>query len=119
MGTLVQTADVIYQALGTLRFQLEQLAERGRIVMSRDSSNKEDPESRAAISAALAGLDQARETMAWMGHDRWGLSGAQGLDGPRHPVCWQRSYLPRLRHLHRAFLRAGFTRIQGPWNAPY
>ena len=34
--------------------------------MSRDSSNKQHPDSRAAISAALAGLDQAREAMAWM-----------------------------------------------------
>ena len=66
MGTEVRTADDIYQALGTLRFQLEQLSEQGRIVMSRDSSNKEHPDSRAAISAALAGLDQAREAIAWM-----------------------------------------------------
>lgn len=34
--------------------------------MSREGSNNEHPDSRAAISAALTGLDRAREAMAWM-----------------------------------------------------
>jgi hypothetical protein len=66
MSRETRTADDIYQQLGTLRHQLEQLAEQGRIVMSRDSWNKEHRDSAPAIAAALAGLDQAREAMAWM-----------------------------------------------------
>lgn len=59
-------ASEIYDQLKTLRFQLEQLANEGRIVMARDSYNTEHKESAGAVSAALAGLDQAIDATCWM-----------------------------------------------------
>lgn len=59
-------ASEIYDQLKTLRFQLEHLAHEGRIVMARDSMNKDFPESAAAVSLALAGLDQAIDATCWM-----------------------------------------------------
>ena len=61
-----RTADDIYQAVGILRGQLEQLAEQGRIVMTQDRHNTGHRDSARAIAAALAGLDQARDAMVWM-----------------------------------------------------
>ena len=59
-------ASEIYDQLRTLRFQLEQLADQGRIVMATDSLNQTYPASAPAIAAALAGLDQAIDATCWM-----------------------------------------------------
>ncbi len=59
-------ASEIYDQLKTLRIQLEQLTEEGRIVMARDSLNRNYPEVSGATTAALAGLDQTINATAWM-----------------------------------------------------
>lgn len=59
-------ASEIYNQLTTLRFQLEQLTEQGRVVMARDSMNRDHPEVAGATAAALAGLDQAINATVWM-----------------------------------------------------
>ena len=59
-------ASEIYDQLRTLRFQLEQLADQGRIVMAPDSLNQDYPASAPAITAAFAGLDQAIDATCWM-----------------------------------------------------
>lgn len=59
-------ASDLYDQLKTLRFQLEQLTHEGRIVMTRDSMNKDYQDSEQAIKAALAGLDQAINATCWM-----------------------------------------------------
>lgn len=61
-----RTASDIYQQLQTLRSQLAQLDRTGRIVMARDSLNTDYKESATALSAALAGLNQAIEATTWM-----------------------------------------------------
>lgn len=51
------SAADLYEYLKMLRYQLEQLNEQGRIVMSRDSYNKGRHDSAAATRGALAGLE--------------------------------------------------------------
>ncbi|MFD1210992.1 hypothetical protein ACFQ36_02915 [Arthrobacter sp. GCM10027362] len=52
--------------MGTLRSQLEELVEAGRIVMSRDSRNTAYRGTVAAIGLAGVGLNAAHKTMSWM-----------------------------------------------------
>lgn len=59
-------ASEIYDQLRTLRFQLEQLADHGRIVMATDSLNQTYRSSAPAIASALEGLDQAIDATCWM-----------------------------------------------------
>lgn len=59
-------ASEIYDQLRTLRYQLEQLGDQGRVVMARDDMNKDHPDSAAAVAKALAGLDQAIDAACWM-----------------------------------------------------
>ncbi|GAA4371592.1 hypothetical protein [Paeniglutamicibacter cryotolerans] len=59
-------ASEIYDQLKTLRFQLEQLGNEGRVVMARDGMNADHPDSAAAVTKALAGLDQAIDATCWM-----------------------------------------------------
>lgn len=61
-----RTADHIYEQLKTLRYQLEQLSEQGRIVMSKDSLNTGNQNTKAATMEALAGMDQAINALVWM-----------------------------------------------------
>jgi hypothetical protein len=63
---MTTSASEIYDQLKTLRFQLEQLGNEGRVVMARDGMNTDYPESAPAIVAALAGLDQAIDAACWM-----------------------------------------------------
>lgn len=60
-----RTASDIYEALKTLRYQLGQLADSGRIVMGTDDLVPVK-DSRQATAAALAGLDAAIDATAWM-----------------------------------------------------
>lgn len=55
----------IYEQLKTLRYQLEQLARDGRIVMGTDDLVP-IKDSQEATAAALAGLDQAIDATCWM-----------------------------------------------------
>lgn len=59
-------ASEIYDQLKTLRFQLEQLGDEGRVVMSTDSLNQTYPASAPAIASAIEGLDQAISATCWM-----------------------------------------------------
>lgn len=59
-------ASEIYEQLQTLRAQLDQLTGEGRVVMARDSMNRNYPEVAGATAAALAGLDQAINATVWM-----------------------------------------------------
>lgn len=59
-------ASEIYDQLKTLRFQLEQLTEQGRIVMTQDKYNEDHRETAGAAAAALAGLNQAINATTWM-----------------------------------------------------
>ena len=52
----VRTAEDVYRALGTLRFQLEQLAGQGRILMTRDKHNTDHPDSAGAVAAWMETL---------------------------------------------------------------
>lgn len=59
-------ASQIYTQLQTLYRQLEQLDQQGRIVMARDSLNKDFPDSKHAASTALQGIEQAINATCWM-----------------------------------------------------
>jgi hypothetical protein len=61
----VRTASDIYEQLKTLRHQLGQLADQGRIVMSRDGLNSRH-DSAQAMAEALGGLDAAIDATCWM-----------------------------------------------------
>lgn len=58
MSTETRHAADIYEQVKTLRFQLEQLAGEGRLVMSTDDLNQVKY-SMQATASALAGLDAA------------------------------------------------------------
>lgn len=60
-----RNASDIYEQLKTLRYQLEQLADAGRIVMSRDDLNSRH-DSREAIAEAFGALDAAIDATCWM-----------------------------------------------------
>lgn len=55
----------IYEQLKTLRHQLEQLSDAGRIVMSRDNLNSRR-DSRDALAEAFGALDAAIDATCWM-----------------------------------------------------
>ena len=59
-------ASQIYTQLQTLYRQLEQLDQQGRIVMTRDSLNKDFPDSKHAATAALQSIEQAINATCWM-----------------------------------------------------
>ncbi|HJX79109.1 hypothetical protein [Glutamicibacter sp.] len=59
-------ASQIYTQLQTLYRQLEQLDQQGRIVMARDSLNKDFPDSKHAATTALQGIEQAINAVCWM-----------------------------------------------------
>lgn len=59
-------ASHIYSQLQTLYRQLERLGQQGRIVMTRDSMNKEFPDSKQATDTALQGIEQAINATCWM-----------------------------------------------------
>lgn len=61
----VRTASDIYEQLKTLRYQLGQLADQGRIVMGTDDLVPVK-DSKQAIAVALAGLDTAIDATCWM-----------------------------------------------------
>ncbi len=61
----VRTASDIYEQLKTLRYQLGQLADQGRIVMGTDDLVPVK-DSKQATAAALAGLDAAIDATCWM-----------------------------------------------------
>lgn len=59
-----RTAADIYSQLRTLRHQLDQLADQGRLVMATDSLNPWKDSSQA-VAAARAGLDDAIAALTW------------------------------------------------------
>ncbi|MGP5288029.1 hypothetical protein [Glutamicibacter arilaitensis] len=59
-------ASQIYSQLQTLYRQLERLDQQGRIVMARDSMNKDFPDSKQAATTALQGIEQAINATCWM-----------------------------------------------------
>lgn len=59
-------ASQIYTQLQTLYHQLERLDQQGRIVMTRDSLNKDFPDSKYAATIALQGIEQAINATCWM-----------------------------------------------------
>lgn len=59
-------ASQIYTQLQTLYRQLEQLDRQGRIVMTRDSLNKDFPDSKHAATIALQSIEQAINATCWM-----------------------------------------------------
>ncbi|MGP4994900.1 hypothetical protein [Glutamicibacter ardleyensis] len=59
-------ASQIYTQLQTLYRQLERLDQQGRIVMARDSMNKDFPDSKQATEIALQGIEQAINATCWM-----------------------------------------------------
>lgn len=59
-------ASQIYTQLQTLYRQLERLDQQGRIVMARDSMNKEFLDSKQAATIALQGIEQAINATCWM-----------------------------------------------------
>jgi hypothetical protein len=60
-----RNASDIYEQLKTLRYQLEQLADSGRIVMSRDELNSRH-DSQEALAEAFGALDSAIDATCWM-----------------------------------------------------
>lgn len=61
----VRTASDIYEQLKTLRYQLGQLANQGRLVMGTDDLVPVK-DSKQATRTALQGLDAAIDATAWM-----------------------------------------------------
>jgi hypothetical protein len=61
-----RTASDIYEQLKKLRYQLDQLATQGKIVMSTDDLALVKKDSVHAITAALEGLEQAIDATCWM-----------------------------------------------------
>jgi hypothetical protein len=66
MNNEMRYASDIYDAVGSLKLQLAQLAGEGRITMSTDGWNDKWPDVNAAVKAALEGLEQAQQALAWM-----------------------------------------------------
>jgi ElaB/YqjD/DUF883 family membrane-anchored ribosome-binding protein len=62
----MRNASEIYEDLKNLTDELEDLAHTGRITMSKDSGNKDYPEAKAAVSHALAALQEAIDATCWM-----------------------------------------------------
>lgn len=59
-------ASQIYSQLQTLYRQLERLDQQGRIVMARDSLNRDFPDSKQAAATAMQGIEQAINATCWM-----------------------------------------------------
>lgn len=62
----MRNASEIYEDLKNLANELEDLAGAGRIVMSTDSWNKDYPETKSAVTHALASLQEAINATCWM-----------------------------------------------------
>lgn len=65
-GKIVRNASEIYEDLKNLTNELEDLADSGRVTISKDSWNKGYPETNAAVSHALAALQEANNAPCWM-----------------------------------------------------
>lgn len=63
---MTRNASDIYDDLKALANELEDLAASGRITMSTDSWNKDYPETKQAVSQALAALQVAIDATCWM-----------------------------------------------------
>lgn len=63
---MTRNASEIYDDLKALANELEDLAASGRITMSTDSWNKGYPETKQAVSQALAALQVAIDATCWM-----------------------------------------------------
>lgn len=63
---MTRNASEIYDDLKALANELEDLAASGRITMSTDSWNKDYPETKQAVSQALAALQVAINATCWM-----------------------------------------------------
>lgn len=63
---MTRKASEIYDDLKALANELEDLAVTGRITMSSDSWNKDYPETKQAVSQALAALQVAINDTCWM-----------------------------------------------------
>lgn len=63
---MTRNASEIYDDLKALASELEDLAASGRITMSADSWNKDYPETKQAVSQALAALQVAIDATCWM-----------------------------------------------------
>lgn len=63
---MTRNASDIYDDLKALANELEVLAASGRITMSTDSWNKDYPETKQAVSQALAALQVAINATCWM-----------------------------------------------------
>lgn len=63
---MTRNASDIYDDLKALANELEDLAASGRITMSTDSWNKDYPETKQAVSQALAALQVAINATCWM-----------------------------------------------------
>ena len=61
-----RNASEIYDDLKALANELEDLAATGRITMITDSWNKDYPETKQAVSQALAALQVAINATCWM-----------------------------------------------------
>ena len=62
----MRNASDIYKDLKDLAIELEGLAESGRITMSTDSWNKDYPDTKPAVTHALAALQEAINATCWM-----------------------------------------------------
>lgn len=63
---MTRKASEIYDDLKALANELEDLAVTGRITMSSDLWNKDYPETKQAVSQALAALQVAINATCWM-----------------------------------------------------
>lgn len=63
---MIRNASEIYDDLKALANELEDLAATGRITMSTDTWNKDYPETKQAVSQALAALQVAINATCWM-----------------------------------------------------
>lgn len=63
---MTRDASEIHDDLKALANELEDLAASGRITMSTDSWNKDYPETKQAVSQALASLQVAIDATCWM-----------------------------------------------------
>lgn len=57
---------MVSNQLQEIYLQLERLDQQGRIVMARDSLNKDFPDSKQAATIALQGIEQAINATCWM-----------------------------------------------------
>ncbi|GAA3299344.1 hypothetical protein [Glutamicibacter nicotianae] len=63
---MTRNASEIFDDLKALANELEALAATGRITMSTDSWNKDYPDTKPAVSYALAALQAAINATCWM-----------------------------------------------------